>query len=525
MRDEAYKQKNTTNKKIEFLIRARYPLIYIVSSEESRIEKEIKRIVKEREKKQSAQEGIRKLFHWSITKGMEDETGAVNSELREPLKFLDFIIESDINGVFVLRDFHPYLNDPVVIRKLRDLNRSIKGHLKNILLISPILKIPMEIEKEVAVIDYELPTKEEINLIIDRVLREVNSPSEIEIFHNKEKRDKVIDAALGLTSEEIENVFARSLVESKQFDIDIILSEKEQIIRKSGVLEFYNSMEQISDVGGLENLKEWLYKRSLAFTKKARDFGLPQPKGALLIGIPGCGKSLTAKAISSLWKLPLLRLDVGKVFSSLVGSSEENVRRAIQTAESIAPSILWLDELEKGFSGMQSSGMSDAGTSARVFGTFITWLQEKTSPVFVVATANNISILPPELLRKGRFDEIFFVDLPNAVERKEIFKIHLQKRHRDPSLFDLDELSNLTKGYSGAEIEQIIISALYDAFDENDEINDQRLHHTINDIIPLSQTMKEELTKLRDWAKSRARKTSVQTEHDEDDIKRKIELD
>ena len=404
------------NKRIEYLIRARYPIIYLVTSEEARVENAIKKIALERSKK---------IFFWSITNGIEIENENSIADLREPLKALDYIIKSNVNGIFILRDFHPYLNDPVVIRKLRDVNKVLKTCLKNIILLSSVLKIPPEIEKEVAVLDYDLPSKEELSCIIDSILRSLENPANIEIFNDQKKREKVLDAALGLTAEEAENVFAKSLVQTNQFDIDIILSEKEQIIRKSGILEFYKTSEEFNDIGGLENLKVWLKKRTLAFSKEARDFGLPQPKGILLIGIPGCGKSLTAKAISSLWKLPLLKLDVGKVFSSLVGSSEENVRRAILTAESIAPSILWLDELEKGFSGVQSSGFSDAGTTARVFGTFLTWLQEKTSSVFVVATSNNISQLPPELLRKGRFDEIFYIDLPNSDEREEIFKIHL----------------------------------------------------------------------------------------------------
>ncbi|MCP4133340.1 MAG: AAA family ATPase [bacterium] len=506
----------STNKKIEYLIRARYPIIYLVSSEESRVEDSLQTIASNRTKK---------ILFWSITKGMESEDGNAISDLREPIKALEYISEANINGIFVLRDFHPYLNDPVVIRKLRDLNKILKSTMKNIILLSATLKIPPEIEKEVAVVDYKLPTREELNVILESVLRSVEKPGDLDIFDDPRKREKILEAALGLTSEEAENVFARSLVETRQFDIDIILSEKEQIIRKSGVLEFYKTSEHIEDVGGLENLKGWLQKRTSAFTKEARDFGLPQPKGVLLTGIPGCGKSLTAKAISTMWQLPLLKLDVGKVFSSLVGSSEENVRNAIKTAESIAPSILWLDELEKGFAGMDSSGSSDAGTSSRVFGTFITWLQEKTSPVFVVATSNNVSSLPPELLRKGRFDEIFYVDLPNVEERKAIFKIHLKKRHRNPSLFDVEMLAEATLGYSGAEIEQIIISALYDAFDSKEEISDERLIQSIKEIIPLSQTMQEQMNKIREWAKSRARKTSLNTYADELEEKtRKLEM-
>ncbi|MCL1864451.1 MAG: AAA family ATPase [Spirochaetes bacterium] len=498
----------SADKQIEFLIRARYSLIYIVSSEETRVETVLKQIALNRSKK---------VFFWSITQGLQGDDNFSKDDLREPLKTLDFIDESDSNGFFVLRDFHPFLQDAVVIRRLRDLNKSLKtqANNKNIIILSPMLKIPQELEKEMSIIQFDLPRRDELNKIIGQVIRLVDNPETIEVYNDIHKREKVLEAALGLTSEEAENVFARSIVQTGQFDINIILSEKEQIIRKSGVLEFYKTDEDIENVGGLENLKTWLHKRTNAFTPEARDFGLPQPKGILLIGIPGCGKSLTAKAISNLWRLPLLKLDVGRVFSSLVGSSEENVRNAISTAEAIAPSILWLDELEKGFSGIQSSGATDAGTSARVFGTFITWMQEKTSPVFVVATANNVSQLPPELIRKGRFDEIFYIDLPNKAEREKIFKIHIEKRKRDIKNFNIPLLAEKTSGYSGAEIEQIVISALYDAFDSGIELSDERLLHSISELFPLSQTMSEEINRIRTWAKNRARKASEVTFSDE----------
>ena len=337
-------------------------------------------------------------------------------------------------------------------------------------------------------------------------------------------KQKVIDAAMGLTASEAENVFAKSLVEKGDFDLKIILSEKEQIIRKSGVLEYYHANENMKEVGGLEELKKWLEKRGKAFTSQARDFGLPEPRGILLLGIPGCGKSLTAKAISSMWQLPLLKLDVGKVFSSFVGSSEENVRRAIATAESIAPSILWLDEIEKGFSGLGSSGQTDGGTTARVFGTFLTWLQEKKTPVFVVATSNNVSQMPPELLRKGRFDEIFYVDLPSKEERKAIFKIHLEKRKRNATAFNLDALAGLTAGYSGSEIEEVIVSALYDAFDSGAELQQQHLESVITTLIPLSKTMEEQIKSIRDWAKLRARRASAASWEDEGTGVRQLEM-
>jgi SpoVK/Ycf46/Vps4 family AAA+-type ATPase len=289
----------------------------------------------------------------------------------------------------------------------------------------------------------------------------------------------------------------------------VILSEKEQIIRKSGTLEFYRAAEGFGDVGGLDVLKQWMEKRTQAFGQKARDFGLPAPKGILLLGVQGCGKSLSCKAVASQWRLPLLRLDVGKIFSGIVGSSEENMRRAIRMSESVSPTILWLDELEKGFAGTQSSPFSDGGTTSRVFASFITWLQEKTAPVFVVATANRIEDLPPELLRKGRFDEIFFVDLPDEHERREIFTIHLRRRNRDPAGFDLDQLAAAAEGFSGAEIEQTIVAALFDAFDAGRDITTEDVLRNVRESVPLSRTMREQIEELRSWAGTRARQASA----------------
>ncbi|RYX99815.1 AAA family ATPase, partial [bacterium] len=284
--------------------------------------------------------------------------------------------------------------------------------------------------------------------------------------------------------------------------------EKKQIIRKSGLLEFYPTQEDMSTVGGLDNLKSWLNKRTEAFTKKARDYGLPEPKGILLLGVSGSGKSLVAKAVSSLWQLPLLRLDIGRLFSSLVGSSEENMRKTIKTAESVAPCLLWLDEIDKGFSGSGSSNVSDGGTTSRVLSSFLTWMQEKNNPVFIIATANDISRLPPELLRKGRFDEIFFLDLPKAEERIEIFNIHLKKRGRRSENFDLNLFASNTDGFSGSEIEELIISAMYDSFEENREVTTADIMNTIKHAVPLSHTMKESIDQLRDWTRSRARPAS-----------------
>jgi len=288
-----------------------------------------------------------------------------------------------------------------------------------------------------------------------------------------------------------------------------VFAEKQQIIRKNGLLEYYATQETFANVGGLSVLKEWLSKRAVAFTAEARDFGLPPPKGILMLGVQGCGKSLCAKAVSSLWQLPLLRFDMGRMFGSLVGSSEENVRRAIAVAESVAPAILWVDEIDKAFAGSQGSGSTDGGTTARVFGTFLTWLSEKTAPVFVVATANDISQLPPELLRKGRLDEIFFVDLPAPEERAAIFRIHLLKRGRDPAKFDLVALAEASRDFSGAEIEEAIISALFDAFYAKEHLATALVLVALAQTVPLAKTMDEQINRLRSWTEGRARNASV----------------
>ncbi|MDR1180086.1 MAG: AAA family ATPase [Spirochaetales bacterium] len=503
---------NRSSGAIETLIRARYPLIYVVSFEEGRVSRSLKCITTARKKELAA---------WTVTQGLALPDGSFITELKDPIKVLDYILQSAANGLFVLHDYHHYLNDPIVVRKLRDVAHALKTTRKNIIFLSPVLKVPVELEKEIAVIDYELPDKKEISEIIGKIRGSLENPGPA---CSHEEQDKIAETALGLTAEEAENVFAKSLVRKGAFDIEVILSEKEQIIRKSGVLEYCHVNESIQEVGGLDELKKWLVKRGKAFTPQARDFGLPEPRGILLLGIPGCGKSLSAKAIAGLWRLPLLKLDVGKVFSSYIGSSEENVRRAVRTAESIAPAILWLDEIEKGFSGLGSSGMTDGGTTARVFGAFLTWLQEKTSPVFVVATSNNVSQLPPELLRKGRFDEIFYVDLPSKEEREQIFGIHLEKRGRGANSFDLCAAAAKTAGFSGSEIEEVVVCALYDAFDQGRELTQQHIMAAAQAIIPLSQTMEEQIRAIREWAKLRARRASSIRWEEESSAVRQLEI-
>jgi SpoVK/Ycf46/Vps4 family AAA+-type ATPase len=428
--------------------------------------------------------------------------------------------------VYLFKDFHPFISEVVTTRKLRDLITVLKTSTKTIILLSPTLKLPTELEKEITVVDYQLPTTDELDKILEKIIQTVKNNPRVNVVLSELEREQILKAASGLTSNEAENVFARSLVEKGKFDIDVILGEKEQIIRKSGILEYFPASEAFGNVGGVDLLKAWMKERTASFTDEARKFGLPEPKGVLLLGVQGCGKSLIAKAIGSLWRLPLLRLDVGKIFAGIVGSSEENMRKAIATAESVAPCILWLDELEKGFSGTQSSGMSDGGTTSRVFSTFLTWLSEKKAPVFVIATSNNVTALPPELLRKGRFDEIFFVDLPSFEERREIFDIHLKRRHRDGKNYDLDLLSTRSLGYSGAEIEQVVISGLFTAFgDKMRDLSNDDMFKVMEATVPLSVTMRENVQELRDWAEQRAREaSSVQVETMEEMIEKEAAI-
>jgi len=484
---------------LETLIRARYPLVYVVSWEERRVEDALRTISRERGKK---------LHIWTVTQGFGTSTGQRDNTTRDPLAALDHVINSPDQAIYLLKDFHSFISDFNVTRRLRDLTLALKNSFKNLIILSPVLKLPPELEKEITVVDYGLPSYEDLGRLLDDIIRSVKDTPGVDTDLEPQEREHVLKAAQGLTAMETENVFAKSLVEKRTFDVDVILSEKEQIIRKSGILEYYPQNEAFKDIGGLDVLKEWMEKRTQSFTDKARDFGLPEPRGVLLLGVQGCGKSLSAKAIGALWRLPLLRLDIGKIFAGIVGASEENMRKAIRVAESVAPCVLWLDELEKGLSGTQSSGSTDGGTTARVFSTFLTWLQEKTVPVFVVATANQVEALPPELLRKGRFDEIFFIDLPSKDERKDIFAIHIRKRKRDPLKFDVEALAEATPGYSGAEIEQAVIESLFNAFDMGGDLTTDHILKAVRSSVPLSMTMREKIAYLRGWAETRARQAS-----------------
>ncbi|MCX8038889.1 MAG: AAA family ATPase [Candidatus Sumerlaeia bacterium] len=490
---------------IEVLIKARYALLYVVSWEESRVLAELDAIAGRLGKR---------VYEWSVTHGITRFRAAVDRKpegrkgTKDPILALREVLEFNEPSIFAFKDFHAYMKQTQIIRGLRDVVHALRNSYSSVVIVSPVVEVPPELEKELTLIDFPLPTREDLSALLQQIKLELAQNPSYHIDLSPAAEEKLLEAAIGLTLQEAENVFAKTLVLTQRLtetEAPLIYSEKKQIIRKSGLLEYVDSTEQIEGVGGLRRLKAWLAKRRLAFSREARQFGLPVPKGVLFLGVQGCGKSLCAKAVASLWRLPLLRLDMGRVFSSYVGTSEENVRRAIRIAESVAPAILWIDEIDKGFSGVQSSAFSDSGTTARVFGTILTWLQEKQAPVFVIATANNVEILPPELLRKGRFDEIFFVDLPNEAERQEIFAIHLAKRNRPYKAFDLAQLAKAAEGFSGAEIEQCVVSAMYDAFEQGRDIDTGAILKAIRETYPISVTLREQIEYRRKWAAGRTR--------------------
>lgn len=494
------------------LVNAGFPYIYIPSYEEERVTDTIRAALEDSEFIKNK----RSLYIWTQTEGLVCNDSKVG-DTANPLNAIEHIFRATEDAIYLLKDFHIYFGgernarpDYAVIRKLRDAIPVLKSSRKTVVFVSSKLVIPCDMEKEISILDFSLPNEDELRALIEDLTAGL-SPDAVHL--SAEEKTLLARSALGLTMQEAENAFCRAIVNLKGLNkeaLSIIHEEKNQVVKKTGVLEFVKTDLDIDDIGGLENLKKWLIRRKNTWSEKAKAYNLPAPKGVLITGIPGCGKSLTAKAMSAIWGLPLLKLDMGKIFGGIVGSSEENMRKAIATAEAIAPSILWVDEIEKGFSGLKSGG--DSGTSARVFGTFLTWMQEKSAPVFVIATANDISALPPELLRKGRFDEIFFVDLPTQREREKIFSVHLKKRingsaiqHEvEPTESVCRELANASAGYVGAEIEQIVVAAMYEAFYANRGLKKEDVLKAIRETVPLAETQREQILALRAWAKQRA---------------------
>ncbi|MEM8714301.1 MAG: AAA family ATPase [Cyanobacteria bacterium P01_G01_bin.4] len=488
-------------RELNVLIQAQYPLIYLVTPEEERAEDAIAEVAR-------AVSPRRDVFIWTVTHGIVEygkpRTLTINST-QSPQLAIQWAMDRREAGIFIFKDLHDFLDATDVKRWLRDAIASFQDTDKTIVLMSPVQNVPVELEKEVVVVDFELPNMQVLGEILDDQLSQLSPGTTCD----DSSREKLVKAALGLTLDEAKKVYRKAAVVSGQLteaQVDIVLSEKKQLIRRNGILEYVEEDDTIDSVGGLDALKHWLTQRSEAFTERAREYGLPQPKGMLILGVPGCGKSLIAKTTSRLWGLPLLRLDMGRIYDgSTVGKSEANLRSSLKTAESLSPAILFIDELDKAFGGAAGSSDSDGGTSSRIFGSFLTWMQEKKSPVFVMATANRVARLPSEFLRKGRFDEIFFVDLPNQSERTDIFRIHLGKRRKDASRFDLPQLASATDGFSGAEIEQGLIAAMYEAFAQHRELTQLDVLAAIKATQPLSRTMLEQITALREWAQQRAR--------------------
>jgi SpoVK/Ycf46/Vps4 family AAA+-type ATPase len=480
------------NDELILLLKARYPIIYINTIEEDRVEYVIRKHIKANLN--------RSIYSWDFVDGYTNNPNNEGFAKRNPLQALELIerLTSETPALFLLKDFNRFLTDISISRKLKNVSRILKLQPKTIIIIGSEFQIPKELQDLITVLQFNLPLESEINQELTRLVTSLNLKIDQQLF------ESLTRACQGLSLERIRRVLSKIIATHKTIDeksIDVLLSEKKQIISQTEILEYWAVNERIDDIGGVDKLKEWLKKRKTSFGLKASNYGLPTPRGLLLVGIQGTGKSLTAKAIASEWQLPLLKLDVGKLFGGIVGESESRLRQMIDVAETLSPCILWIDEIDKAFSNSDNKG--DSGTSNRVLATFISWLSEKTKPVFVVATANNVDMLPLEIIRKGRFDEIFFLDLPEFNEREQIFKIHIQEfRPNSWKLFDYTKLAQLSETFSGAEIRQSVIEAMYHAFDEEREFTTYDICIALNELIPLAQLENNQTLKLQNWASS-----------------------
>jgi SpoVK/Ycf46/Vps4 family AAA+-type ATPase len=477
---------------LALFLKARYPIIYINTIEEDRVEYVIRKNVKTNLN--------RSIYSWDFVDGYTNNPNNQGFAKRNPLQALELVerLNAETPALFLLKDFNRFLTDLSISRKLRNISRILKLQPKTIIIIGSDLTIPKELQELITVLQFQLPLEDEISQELTRLINSLDIKVDPELFENLTR------ACQGLSLERIRRVLSKIIATYKTIDknsIAVLLSEKKQIISQTEILEYCSVNEKITNLGGLNNLKDWLKKRKTAFSIQASNYGLPTPRGLLLIGIQGTGKSLAAKAIANDWQLPLLKLDVGKLFGGIVGESESRLRQMIHVAETISPCILWIDEIDKAFTNTESKG--DSGTSNRVLATFISWLSEKTKPVFVISTANNIDLLPLEIIRKGRFDEIFFLDLPKKDEREEIFKIHLQEfRPESWESFDYLKLAQLSESFSGAEIRQSIIEGMYHAFYEKREFTTDDICRALKELIPLANLESNQMLKLQNWASS-----------------------
>lgn len=484
-------------RELELLIKSRYPIIYLETWEEERAENLLNLIARNLKKP---------LFIWTSTKGLcrcDMQSPIYNTA--HPLQALSHIQASNLIALYLLKDFHQHLEDPVIIRKLKDISRIFEKNEGCLIISSPVVNIPAELKRIVVHLGLALPSLEDLRKVVIHAHEELRGSARLQIKIDPDEINQIAERLKGLTQNEARRALYQTILQDNQLteeDFPQLLKAKKEIIEKSSILEFCYIEDSLSSIGGMQHLKAWLTKRKKAFSEKAEKFGLQPPKGILLLGVQGCGKSQAAKTIAREWNLPLLKLDPGRIYDKYIGESEKNLRQALTIAESMAPVVLWIDEIEKGFSYSESSD-ADSGLSKRIFGTFLTWLQERKKMVFVVATSNDILVLPPEFLRKGRFDEIFFIDLPDDRERREIITIHLTKREKRPEDFDIDLLVRKTQGFSGAEIEQLIVSALYSAFSGSGNLTTELILEEIDNTRPLSIMMSEKIEALRDWARER----------------------
>ena len=443
---------------------------------------------------------------------MNSEAGAATGtsmyNTREPVQALANMESMTIEAVFVLKDFHRHMDDPVVVRRLRDVGQKFSANRRTVIITAPEIAVPPELTTLVEYFDLPLPDRERLREMVHDTFTRLSKSYGLKLQLDSAGVDAMAANLRGLTEEESERAISQALVTRYALcpeTVTDVLEAKKHLLRHSGMLEFIEASDNMASVGGLENLKHWLQQRRGAWEDEAREFGLEPPHGVIILGVQGCGKSLCARAVAGEWKLPLVKFDTSAVYDKYIGETEKRIRKVFQVAEGLAPCVLWIDELEKVFAGSgPDSASADAGVSSRLLASFLSWMQDRKAPVFVAATCNNVTVLPPELIRKGRFDELFFVDLPNESERKQIFSIQLARRKRNPTDFDLERVAASAKGYSGAEIDAAVQGALYAAYSEKKSLSSQSLIDALSQTVPLSTTRAEEIASLREWARTRA---------------------
>jgi SpoVK/Ycf46/Vps4 family AAA+-type ATPase len=483
---------------LELLVRSRYPIIAVETWEEDRLQRTLREI------------GARLRLHvyeWSAGNTIR-RLGMIADDVdgtQAPLDALRGVPQLG-DGIFFFKDLHRFFSEPSIVRRLIDLAPAMEQDRRSIVLSAPQITLPPELEKRSAFFRFALPGVADLKPLARSVLENLKRDHKVKVQITDEEFDHLVDRLRGMTLFEAERALTSTVLRDLALtrdDLQHVVDMKKELFQKDGVIDFIAGDDTLGSVGGFARLKAWLAKRQRAFTAEAREFGIVPSKGILLLGVQGCGKTLLAKAVAQDWGLPLLKMEPGRLYDKYIGESERNFDKALSVAEGMAPCVLMIDELEKGFSSVASSE-ADAGLSRRVFGRLLGWLQDRKAPVFVVATSNHIDQLPPELVRKGRFDEIFFIDLPDHAERVQIFTIHLAKRKRDPKAFDLDALASAAEGFSGAEIEQAVVAGLYTAFDARTELATAHIVEELGATRPLSVTRREEVDALRAWALERA---------------------